>query len=309
MSVAPRFVVAGLRLTALALASFCLTAAVPVALYSSDDTGIANRTFQAASDRHWGSLPMGELVATVGRYYLGHPYKAKALERPGDETLIVDLTGLDCTTFVETSLAIARTIRQGRFTFDGFVDELQRLRYRDGVVAGYPSRLHYFSDWLYDNGRKGLVEELTEFLGGEPQALQVTFMTRHRQAYPQLKDPGNVLAMQAIEAAISDRAHFLIPRDRLAEIEPKLQPGDIIALVPAIVGLDVAHVGLAVRENDGRIHLLNAPMVGRRVEISKEPLVEMLKDRKAYLGIRVARPLEPKPAPPAGGSDAIGSSH
>lgn len=306
MPAAPRPVVIGLRLAAFAVASLWLSAAAPVALYSVDDTGIASRTFQAASDRRWGTMPMGDLVATVGRYYLGHPYKAKSLERAGDETLIVDLTGLDCTTFVETSLAMARTIHQGQLNFDGFVHELQRIRYRDGVVAGYPSRLHYFSDWLYDNGRKGLVEEITETLGGERQPLTVSFMTQHTQAYMQLKDPANVTAMRAIEAEVSGRAHYQVPRDRIAGIEPKLQTGDIIALVPTIAGLDVAHVGLAIRENDGRIHFLNAPMAGRRVEISKEPLAEMLKDRKNYLGIRIARPLEPVPSavPPAGPSTA-----
>jgi hypothetical protein len=282
-------------LAALAAVTLLLSAAAPVALYSIDDTGIANRTFQAASDRRWAAMPMGELVATVGRYFLGHPYKAKTLERPGDETLVVDLTGLDCTTFVETSLAMARTIRQGRYHFDGFVHELQTIRYRDGIVAGYPSRLHYFSDWLYDNSRKGLVDEITEALGGERQPLTVNFMTQHPQAYMQLRDPANVLAMQAIETTITARPHFQILKERIADLDAKLQTGDVIALVPAIPGLDVAHVGLAVRENDGRIHLLNAPMAGRKVEVSKETLADLMTNRKAYTGIRVARPLEPRP--------------
>jgi hypothetical protein len=286
------------RLAAFSLASILLSAATPLTLYNVDDTNIATRTFRAAQDRSWSKLPMGELVAMVGRYYLGVPYKAKSLERPGDECLIVDLTGLDCTTFVETSLAMARAVRLGQPHFEGFTQALRTIRYRDGKVAGYPSRLHYFSDWLWDNSRKGLVEEITESLGGEHQPLTVDFMTRHPQSYMQLRDQTNVTAMRAIEATISARTHFMLPKDKLAEVESHLQTGDIIALVPAIPGLDVAHVGLAVRENDGRIHFLNAPMSGRKVEVSRETLVDLLKDRRTYVGIRVARPLEPHlPAP------------
>jgi hypothetical protein len=281
------------HLAAVAL-SVLLSAATPVALYTADDTAIANRTFQAASDRRWSQLPMGDLVATVGRHFLGFPYKAKSLERPGDETLVVDLSGLDCTTFVETSLAMARAVRLGTPHVDGFVRQLQTIRYRDGEVTGYPSRLHYFSDWLHDNARRGLIEEITENLGGVRQPLALNFMTQHPSAYMQMQNPANVTAMRAIEETISARPHFQLPKDRIAEVESRIQTGDIIALVTTVPGLDIAHVGMAVRENDGRIHLLNAPMPGRRVEVSREPLADLIKDAKGYTGIRVARPLEPK---------------
>jgi hypothetical protein len=288
-----------LGLAAITAISLLLSAATPVAYYSHTDTAVANRTLQAASDRNWSAQPIGDLVGTVGRHFLGWPYQAKTLELPGPERLVVDLSGVDCTTFVETSLAMARTIKLGQFSFDGFLRELQTIRYRDGRIAGYPSRLHYFSDWLYDNTRKGVVTEITDTLGGEAQALSLSFMTQHPQAYMQMQDPGNVTAMRAFEAAISGRPHFQLPKERIAQAESRIESGDVIALVTTVPGLDIAHVGLAVRENDGRIHFLNAPMVGAQVEISREPLADLLKDRKGYSGIRVARPMAPIPVPPA----------
>jgi hypothetical protein len=290
------------RLALAVMAGVVLSAAAkgaPAPFYGHADTAVANRTLQAAHDRTWSAQPIGELVATVGRYFLGWPYKAKTLERPGEERLVVDLSGVDCTTFVETSLAMARTIKLGQYHFDGFMRELQTIRYRDGQIAGYPSRLHYFSDWLSDNTRKGVVTEITDTLGGEAQALTLSFMTQHPQAYPQMQDPGNVTAMRAFEAAISLRPHFQLPKEKIAQAESRIETGDVIALVTTVPGLDIAHVGLAVRENDGRIHFLNAPMAGAQVEISREPLADLLKGRKGYSGIRVARPLAPVPTLPA----------
>lgn len=249
-----------------------------------------------ASAHNWSQQPIGQVAAKVGEQFLGLPYKAKTLEREGPEALVVDLGGFDCTTFVESSLALARTIKSGKPSSAGFESELQHLRYRDGRIDGYPSRLHYFSDWLYDAGRRGLVQDLTGSLGGVTSDKRIDFMSRHTGAYPQLAFAPYVQAMATIERAISARPAHYLPGASLPAAEVRLQPGDIIAFTTDVPGLDVSHVGLAVRGPAGRIHLMHAPTIGKVVEITTKPLTELV-GTSSKTGIMVARPLEPAQEP------------
>lgn len=263
---------------------------------SPADAARCEALMATASSGNWAREPIGQVVAKVGEQFLGLPYKAKTLEREGPEALVVDLGGFDCTTFVEASLALARAIKSGKPSPAGFEQELQRLRYRDGRIDGYPSRLHYFSDWLYDAGRRGLVQDLTGSLGGEPSDKRIDFMSRHTGAYPQLAFAPYVQAMAAIERAISARPVHYLPGTSLSAAEAYLQPGDVIAFTTDVPGLDVSHVGLAVRGLAGHIHLMHAPTVGKVVEVTTQPLTALV-GTSSKTGIMVARPLEPAQEP------------
>jgi hypothetical protein len=81
-----------------------------------------------------------------------------------------------------------------------------------------------------------------------------------------------------------------LPQDQIEANENLIKNGDIIALTTAIPGLDITHTGIAIREKDGRIHLLHASSSGM-VEISELPLADYLKKIKKNTGIMVARPL------------------
>src|ERR1043166_2798673 len=64
-----------------------------------------------AEAENWCTLPIGERTATVGRALCGTPYKSFTLEIDDRvEAPSVNLTGLDCWTFFETSLALARML-------------------------------------------------------------------------------------------------------------------------------------------------------------------------------------------------------
>ncbi len=106
--------------------------------------------------------PINDVIVKIGESFIGTEYLAHALEEDGDEQLVINLSGLDCTTLVENSLALARCVKLDSTSFENYLDELQFIRYRDGIVDGYPSRLHYFSDWIYDNIFKGVIEDETE---------------------------------------------------------------------------------------------------------------------------------------------------
>ncbi len=235
--------------------------------------------------------PMGKLVADVGKQFLGVAYEEQTLEHGKDEPLTVELEGLDCTTFAETALAIARTIKSGKADFATFTRELENLRYRQGKRDGYLSRLHYFSDWIYDNEQKGLINQPAKTFG-QPLDLEVDFMSTHPESYPVLKENlalVNTLAEQ--EKVISARRYFFVPKDEVETNESNLKEGDLVGLTTSIKGLDVTHVGIVV-DSGGRKHLMHASTASNQVVISDEPLADFLQNKKSYTGILVARPLD-----------------
>jgi hypothetical protein len=236
------------------------------------------------------TLEVGDAIVTLGRSFLGTRYTPATLELPGPERLIVNLRELDCVTFVENVLALVRTLRAGSADYASFQRELVRIRYRGGPLSGYPSRLHYFSEWIADNEAKGVVRDVTASLGGRVDPDSITFMTRHRESYRQLADTATFVEIARIETTLTGRQRFYIPEDEIAAAAPRIRNGDVIAATSTLPGLDVAHTGIAIWVN-GRLHLMHAPLVGNVVEISERPLAERIIGIATQDGIMVARPL------------------
>lgn len=235
------------------------------------------------------STSTNDEITQIGKTFLGTPYVEKTLEIGEKETLVVNLRGLDCTTFVENVLAFALLQKENKSDFNDFVKYLKTIRYRNGSLDGCSSRLHYFTDWIRNNNEKGIVKEITSELGGIEMEKSVNFMGTHRDLYPFLADEANYEKILEVEAALAKEALCILPQDAIEPIENKLENGDIIALATSIKGLDVTHTGLAIRMPSGRIHLLHASISGE-VTITKVPLVDYLKKIKSNIGIVVARP-------------------
>lgn len=245
------------------------------------------------------AIPMGEAMVRIGLSFLGTPYGAGTLEVAGEEAVVVNFQELDCVTFVENVFALARFIRLtdpalmedhavARDRYRGF---LREIRYRRARVDGYPSRLHYFSDWIRDNEAKGLVKEMTQELGGIEDFKAIDFMTNHIDAYRQLANRENVEAIRRTEYELSGLTRFKIPEEDVGERAALIQNGDIIAATSTVEGLDITHTGLAYWQ-DGQLHLLHAPLVGGVVEVSRFPLADRILRLEGQDGIRVTRPQE-----------------
>lgn len=246
-----------------------------------------------ADRQNLAGQPLGSIIAEVGRSFLGAPYVAHSLEAPGREHLVVNLRAFDCVTFVESTLAISRCVRKNKKTFVDFTHELQMLRYRGGSIQGYPSRLHYFTDWIGDNERKGLVKNITGELGGLPVHKVFRIMSTHRTTYHQLENEQNYRAILAVEQRLSSRPYRVLPREHVAAAEAKIHDGDIIALATSLDGVDVTHTGFAA-VSGGTVRFLHAPLSGGAVSISKISLSEYVGTPSSTLtGIIVTRPLEP----------------
>ena len=220
--------------------------------------------------------------------FIDKPYQAATLEKPGKEKLIVNLSVFDCTTFVETVLALAQCAVNGKFTAAEFRRILKFIRYREGNIAGYSSRLHYFTDWLRDNEKKKLLKDVSRQLGGKPQHKKIDFMTTHSEQYPALKNKQEFQKMLPVEKNISRKVFHIISKDKVNTQKAKIQNGDIIAFTAAQAGLDVLHVGFACWQGK-KLHLLHASRKEGRVVISAETLVAYLKLNKKFSGIIVAR--------------------
>ncbi|NNC61608.1 MAG: DUF1460 domain-containing protein [Eudoraea sp.] len=232
----------------------------------------------------------GEELVAIGKTFIGTPYVAQTLETGSDESLVIDLEGLDCTTFVENVLAFGIIGKNPHPNFDEFVKALEKIRYRDGKLRGYASRLHYFTEWVRDNEKKGLVKDITAALGGTEISKELNFMTDHRSLYPAMKEEKTYQEMITVEESTKKQSLCVLSPEMLKENEAMLASGDIIALATSIEGLDVTHTGFAIRMPDNRIHLLHASSKGA-VEISKLPLVDYLKNIKKNTGVIVARPV------------------
>lgn len=233
-------------------------------------------------------LAAGDLVLAVGKSFLGTPYLEKTLEIPGKEQVVINLMGLDCTTFVESVLALVYSLKKTSPQMADMEKALENFRYLQGKNTGYGSRLHYFSDWIYENEKAGRIIHLSKSLGGILSPNIPSFMSANPSAYPQLADPTHLASIHEREVLLASRELYFIPKEKIHLIEGQLQNGDILAITTPLKNLDVVHVGFAVKQGD-RIYLMHASSVSREVEISTLPLQEYLLKNRSQTGIMVSR--------------------
>lgn len=240
------------------------------------------------------TLPLNELIAEVGKTFIGTPYVAGTLdENPNSEEVVIKITGLDCVTFVENALIFSRLIKEGKTDFADYKAELEKIRYRGGKNTGYASRLHYFTDWIYDNEQKGIVKDITKEIGGTIYPKKIDFMSNHRGSYKQLSDDANYSGIVDSENKINERERYYIPKEDIATVYDKLQTGDVIGITSTIDGLDVAHTGY-VYKKDGGVYFLHASLKDKEVEISAVELADYVMGNAKQGGIVVARVTEVK---------------
>lgn len=256
-----------------------------------EDISIFENAVLTFENMGYDNTPLSEIIMAVGNHFTATPYVASTLETEGDEQLVINLRGMDCTTFVEYVLALSHSIKTRKTSFGDFADYIACLRYRNGAINGYTSRLHYFTDWLYDNSEKGFVSVINDLPGSIPLDLDLNFMSRNPHLYKQLSSDALVDSMKRTEARLKDVNFNFLPKNSIHNAEDKILDGDIIAFVTSIEGLDVSHTGIAIHQN-GRLHLLHASTRTNQVEISPVPLDEYLSPLGKVTGILVARPNE-----------------
>lgn len=249
-----------------------------------------------AQREHWHRLPMGDRVARFGVALVGTPYKGFTLEIDNRiECPSVNLLGLDCWTFFETAMGMARMLETPKKRYDpiDLLHEIKTTRYRQGRCTGnYLERLHYLADWYVDNDTRGTIDDLTRKLGGVRfQDRKITEMTQLWKSYRYLKhNPSLRTGMAQHEQRVARLPVTYIPKARVAAIENRLKNGDVIGIATNRHGGFCSHVGLAYKHRDGSMRLMHASSDAKKVIIDA-PIHKYLYRYNKNAGILVGRPL------------------
>ena len=258
------------------------------AYYTPEDKVIFQRYIDTMQSKC--TLPMNELMIQTALFFEGTPYVASTLEKES-EGLVINLRELDCTTFMETVLALCRTLKGNHHTFEAYCDHLQYLRYRHGTITDYTDRLHYMADWFYENERKGIVKNIAQTIGGEPLTLNLSFISTHPDSYKQLKGhPELVQKMEQKEREINQRSHYYLPKENINTHSSGIQDGDILCFATTVKGLDVTHVALAYWR-EGELRFIHASLSAMKVIVQNGSLQDYANNIKSCKGLLIARPV------------------
>ena len=232
-----------------------------------------------------------ELMIIAAKQMLGTEYVAGSLEQV-PEKLKVSLVETDCILFVETCLAMAINAKKGNDSPDSLCAFIQGTRYRNGVVDGYTSRIHYTSEWIRQGEANGIFREITDVLSGENLSGQrFSYMSEHTGAYKQIKDnPTEIAKIAKMEESLNRYTdYYVIPKADVKKMEHLLKDGDILGFNSNVKGLDIAHVALVYHKENGEVGFIHASQVDGKVVIDEKSIHDYVNSRKSNDGIRIIR--------------------
>ena len=273
-------------LTFILLSTVCFAGGTDDVRYSPEDVRNFNEVMDILTPLRDSSL--SELVIVAARHFIGTKYVASSIEME-PEMLTVSTTKTDCMLFVEMCLAMSLTAKGDSPDFASYCDNLRKLRYRDGVVDGYASRLHYTSEWIRQGESRGVFEEITGDLGGLPYGQKFNFMSAHPGYYRQLKDnPAETARIREAEKNLEKYEYRVIPKDKLGKAASGIKTGDIVCFDQNTAGLDIAHIAFALR-NVETLTFIHASSKAGKVVVNSVPLLEYTRGIKSHDGLRVIR--------------------
>lgn len=236
------------------------------------------------------SLSISDLIVKTALFFREIPYVASTLDNNESEQLVINLRQFDCTTFVENCIALSRTIKTGDYSFQNFCNQLKSIRYRNGLLEDYTSRLHYVTDWIYDNTKKVILEDKTSSLGGAKISKKINFMSTHTNAYkPLLNNIGLQQKIIQIEQLINNRdRYYVLKKENINLADNKIDSGDIIAFATSIAGLDYTHIGIAYRYK-GKLTFIHASSRAMKVIIEPQSLFNYCLVSKKCTGLSIFR--------------------
>ncbi len=236
------------------------------------------------------NLAISDLIVRTANFFIDKPYVAQTLEQADKEQLIINLREFDCTTFVESCISLTLTLKSDNPTFDTFSENLQKLRYRNGQIEGYTSRLHYMSDWIYENEQRNTFNNISETLGGTEMTKAINFMSTHANLYPHLKNnEHNVDKIKDIEEIITKREYYaVVPKSKIRSAEKDIESGDIVVFATKTEGLDYSHIGIAIKENNS-LSFIHASSSKKRVISEPRNLQQYCHSSKGCFGMTILR--------------------
>ena len=257
-----------------------------------------------AERENWRALPLPQRTIRVAREMVGTPYVNYSLEVDDRiESPVVNLTGMDCWTYYENALAIARMLRYkpGPYQPQDMLHMVEIERYRNGICTGsYLSRMHNLEEVFHDNQRRGFASNITSRLPGAVRlSREIREMTVQWKSYRYLRaNPALIEPMGRIEYQVSRLPVYHIPKAKARAAEAYLQDGDICAITANSTYGYTSRVGLIIRLN-GRAYFTHATSdrdKGRMVIIDR-PITDYLNGSASHAGIIICRPVDLPPSP------------
>lgn len=229
------------------------------------------------------------LLIKTAKFLIDTPYKSGTLEGE-EEILRVNLQETDCIIFTETCLAIAINAHNKIFLPDSLFSTLKRLRYRNGIINSYKSRLHYTSEWILQGEKNGYFKDISKDIGNNTVVEnKINFISSNPNCYKYLQDnPNEIKDFIEIENNLNKNTFYYIPKKNVPEILNKLKSGDIVCFNTTIKGLDISHVGIIYKEK-GKTTFIHASSKAKKVIIEPKGLVNYINDIKTNNGIRILR--------------------
>jgi 3D (Asp-Asp-Asp) domain-containing protein len=212
---------------------------------------------------------------------VGTPYVMFHLGEGGtalyDPDPTVNFAQTDCMTFCEHTLALAIST-----TYQEMYTNLQRIRYKEGVMK-ITTRNHYtLADWLPNND--WLLRNITRDIGGS-LCRRMTKTIDRKKALRLLGIPENELAdvLPPHEVTID-----YLPEEVLLQIAVNLSGGEIVSIVSERPGIFSAHMGIIVRDEWNTLifrHGSSIESVKEVVDVSYEEIVEQLRQSSTRVGM------------------------
>lgn len=226
-------------------------------------------------------------IIDIASYFINTKYGSGNRGKKSENKILINFSELDCVTYIETVISIYKTANKPSPNFCNFVNEIENIKYRDGCKILFPSRLHYFTDWLIDNTKRGNINCTTSELDSIRFCKTINYMTQNRKLYPQLADTVFYNEMEIVEKNLNANQLYYLPKDKFENYKQKIKHGNIIIFTTTTQGLDVSHVGFAYWKNN-ELYLLHASSKYKKVLISTSTLNEYLIQNSKINGIMVA---------------------
>jgi len=210
-----------------------------------------------------------------------------------DKDPLMDLGRVDCMTFCEQILAMAISR-----SYQDYFQNLQKIRYRDGIVD-FKLRNHYtIADWLPNNA--WLLEDATELIGGPLCRPMIKTVDR-----PQFFKTTGCPDLRGISPPQTMTVMY-IPKEDLLDVEGNLRGGEIVSLIQHQEGIFSSHMALIAKDREGGTIFRHASRTAG--EVVDEPFAEYVGKIKEWdntagmIFIRVRRDY-----PLAGGRASVSS--
>jgi len=243
---------------------------------------------------NWRKLPIGDRMAKIALELKGIPYKGYTLEIDDHiESPSVNFKGLDCWTFFEATMGMARMLetKKSGFTPSDLLAQIEHTRYRGGVCNGnYMDRIHFLAEWYKDNDKRKTIDDITKKFPTVEMKNKCNEMSKLWKHYRYLKmNPALRPLMAKSEREMTAMTVRMVPKAQVAGIEKYLKNGDIIGIARHKDGSYCSHVGIIIKDSEGNARFMHASTTYKKVVIDKT-ISGYLNSFSKHAGILIARP-------------------